>query len=68
MIQGQDEGISANEVLAGNRGESGFMVQAGSYAPKTVRPRAEQSLLNVCEGRVSVKPNQKKKELSNQRS
>lgn len=35
-FQGQIEGISANEVLAGNGGESGFVVQAGSSAPKTV--------------------------------
>lgn len=28
--QGQGEGISADEVLAGNRGESGFMVPSGS--------------------------------------
>lgn len=57
MIQGQKEGISVNEIVTGKRKESGFIVQAGSYAPKIVCPQVEQSLLNVCEERVSVKPN-----------
>lgn len=35
---------------------------------KLSAPDTEQSLLNVCEERVSVKPNHKKKELSTQRS
>lgn len=42
MFQGQKEGICANEALAGNGGESGFLVQAGSYAPQSA-PFLEQS-------------------------
>lgn len=68
-FQGQEEGISAHEVLAGNRRESGFVVQAGSCAPKTVCPQnGAESLLNVSEERVSGEPNQNKSELANQRS
>lgn len=73
MIQGQDEGISTNEVLAGNRGESlGSWCRQAPMLLKQSAPKAEKSLLNACEGRMSAKPNKiiiiKKKELSNQRS
>lgn len=68
-FQGQEEGISAHEVLAGNRRESGFVVQAGSYAPKTVCPQnGAESSLNVCEERVRGEPNQNQSEPSDQRS
>lgn len=58
LFQGQKEGMSASGVLAGNGGESRCRVQAGSDAPETVysQNRAE-SLVNVREERVSVKPN-----------
>lgn len=70
-FQSQKEGISANEVLAGNGRESlGSWVRQAPMLLKQSAPKTEQSLVNVCKERVSVKPNQKKKtpEFSNQRS
>lgn len=72
-FQSQKEGISANEVLAGNgRERLGSWVRQAPMLLKQSAPKTEQSLVNVCKERVSVKPNQKKKhqkpEFSNQRS
>lgn len=61
-FQSQKEGISANEVLAGNGRESlGSWVRQAPMLLKQSAPKTEQSLVNVCKERVSVKPNQKKK-------
>lgn len=50
------KGISANEVLAGNGGESlGSWVRQAPMLLKQSAPKTEQSLENVCKERVSVK-------------
>lgn len=68
-FQGQKEGISANEVLAGNGGESlGFVVWTGSHAPQTVCSRnGAGSLVNVRVKKGCVL-NQTPKRTSQQRS
>lgn len=68
-FQSQKEGISANEVLTGNGRESlGSWVRQAPLLLKQSAPKTEQSLVNVCTERVSVKPNQKKKKKNNQNS
>lgn len=73
LFQGQKEGISANGeggVLAGNGGESlGAGFRQAPMLPKQSTPKTEQSLVNVHEERVRVKPNSRLGgELSDQRS